>query len=97
MSGAPAGGVTPAQQVATAVTDLDGVAELHGGVLGEVATYLPGGRVSGVRLDKSGVEVHVVLFLDDDIRAVAAEVQRVASDVVGVPATVVVEDVVARV
>ncbi|PYE20987.1 hypothetical protein DFR67_101379 [Williamsia limnetica] len=97
MSGVPTHDVTPAQQVATAVTGLDGVAELHGGVLGEVATYLPGGRVNGVRLDRSGVEVHVVLFLDDDIRAVAAEVQRVASDVVGVPATVVVEDVVARV
>lgn len=96
MSDLPTKDPSPAQRVATAVSELDGVADLHGGVLGEVATYLPGGRVNGVRLEQSGVEVHVVLYLDDDIQAVAAQVQQVVTGLVGLPATVVVEDVVAR-
>lgn len=89
-------GLTPAERVAGAVLSLDGVAEMHSGVLGEIATYLPGRRVNGVQLGRSGVEVHVVLYLDVDITSVASEVQRVASDTAGIPATVVVEDVVAR-
>lgn len=36
------------------------VAAMSGGVLGEVATYLPGRRVHGVRLGADGIEVHVI-------------------------------------
>ena len=46
-------GVTPSElseQVAAAVLSVPGVHDLHGGVLGEVATYLPGRRVNGIRL-----------------------------------------------
>jgi uncharacterized alkaline shock family protein YloU len=48
-------------EIVAAVTAVPGVHGLHGGVLGEVATYLPGRRVHGVRLRPDGCDVHVVL------------------------------------
>ncbi|NED70757.1 hypothetical protein G3I15_58540, partial [Streptomyces sp. SID10244] len=42
---------TGAREVADAVTAVPGVTGLYGGVFGEIATYLPGGRVSGVVVD----------------------------------------------
>ena len=47
---AEAGSTPDVDAIARAVTDVEGVADLHGGVLGEVATYLPGRRVPGIRL-----------------------------------------------
>ncbi|MGC5247003.1 hypothetical protein ACPXB3_08785 [Gordonia sp. DT219] len=82
-----------AQRVADAATGVDGVADLHGGVFGEIATYLPGGRVSGVQLSDGRGEVHVIVDIDHDLRAVAAQVARVASDVAAMPIDVTVEDV----
>ena len=46
--------------VAAAVGALPVVSSLSGGRFGEVATYLPGRRVQGVRLREGNVEVHVV-------------------------------------
>ena len=43
-----------------AVLSVPDVHDLHGGAFGEVATYLPGRRVPGVRLTDDGVELHVV-------------------------------------
>ena len=40
------------------------VARLHGGQYGEIATYLPGRRITGVRVGERAVEVAVVLRLD---------------------------------
>ncbi|MFD4183444.1 hypothetical protein ACFWPB_20405, partial [Rhodococcus sp. NPDC058514] len=40
----------PADLIADAVLAVPGVAGLHGGMFGEVATYLPGRRVLGVAL-----------------------------------------------
>ncbi|WP_205739614.1 hypothetical protein [Georgenia sp. SYP-B2076] len=50
-----------ADAVAAAVLAVPGVARLHAGAFGEVATYLPGRRVPGVRIGPGGVEVHVVV------------------------------------
>lgn len=50
-----------ALRVRDAVLSVQDVAALSGGVLGEVATYLPGDRVPGVRVGDDGVHVHVVV------------------------------------
>ncbi|MBW0102897.1 hypothetical protein I4I78_10725 [Pseudonocardia sp. KRD-291] len=39
-----------AERLAAAVTGCPSVARLHGGPFGEVATYLPGRRVTGIRI-----------------------------------------------
>lgn len=50
-----------ARGIRDAVLALPEVARLSAGALGEVATYLPGDRVPGVRIAPDGVHVHVVL------------------------------------
>lgn len=86
-----------ADRVREAVLAVEGVAGLHAGTFGDVATYLPGRRVSGVRTGKAGVEVHVVVYLDADVRYVAHAVRAAAVAQLErpLPCTVVVEDVVA--
>jgi len=49
-----------ADAIAAAALACQGVVSLHGGPLGDVAAYLPGRTVSGVRLAEDRVEVHVV-------------------------------------
>jgi hypothetical protein len=49
-----------AEAVAAVVRSVPDVHDLHGGAFGEVATYLPGRRVQGVRLTDDGVELHIV-------------------------------------
>ena len=50
----------PAEAVAAAALSCPGVVRLATGSPVEVATYLPGRRVHGVRFDDGVVEVHVV-------------------------------------
>jgi hypothetical protein len=61
-AGAAAGGPpVDAERVAQAVERVPTVARLSAGSTGaEVATYLPGRRVRGVRVDDGTVQVHVV-------------------------------------
>jgi hypothetical protein len=49
-----------AEAVSAAARSVPDVHDLHGGAFGEVATYLPGRRVPGVRLTDDGVELHLV-------------------------------------
>jgi len=82
-----------ADRVAAAVLSVPGVHDLHGGVLGEVATYLPGRRVAGVRLLDGVTQVHLVLEWDAPMSATIDEVRsRVAAIVPGV-VHLAVEDV----
>lgn len=98
---APAGGTrdTPepqddADRIRAVALAVPGVAGLHGGSFGEAATYLPGRRVSGVRVTGDGTaEVHVVLTLDVPVLATAARVRDAVAAVVGGRVDVVVEDV----
>ena len=80
------------------VLSVDGVADLHAGTFGEIATHLPGRRVNGVRVGRSGVEIHVVTYLDVDVAGVARNVRAAAVSAApgAIGYTVVVEDVVAR-
>ena len=87
----------PADIVATAVTSVPGVAALHGGMFGEVGTYLPGRRITGVRLSEGVTDIHVTLFFGFPVRSTAARIRDVVSGVVGGTVNVTVEDVVAPV
>ena len=81
-----------ADAVRAAVLAAPGVVDLHPGRFGTVATYLPGRRVTGVRLGADGAEVHVVVALGADLRATADAVHAAASAVLGVPVHVVLAD-----
>ncbi|MFY0407784.1 Asp23/Gls24 family envelope stress response protein [Solicola sp. PLA-1-18] len=83
----------PADVVARAVLSTPGVADLHGGVLGEVATYLPGRRVNGVRLHDGGADIHVVVAWGSSVRETADAVRSTVRSHVDGPVDVTVEDV----
>ena len=67
--------VEPADRVAAATLAVPGVAALHAGAFGEVATYLPGRRVVGVRTGPGATAVHVTVAFGSDIRTVAEDVR----------------------
>ena len=83
-----------ADRIAAAVLAVPGVAGLHAGMFGEVATYLPGRRVTGVRITADAVEVHVSVLLDTPIRATAAAIRRAVAPWTTQAVDVTVEDVV---
>jgi hypothetical protein len=86
--------LTPADTVADVVRAVPGVAALHPGMFGEVATLLPRRRVVGVRVSDAAIAVHVVLLTDVPIRATAALVREaVAARFPGIPIDVTVEDI----
>ncbi|MGX0629205.1 hypothetical protein ACUW8P_000279 [Corynebacterium afermentans] len=69
-----------AEGVRDAAVAVDGVAALHGGRVGEIATYLPNARIEGLKAisrdDRTGFEVHFVFDV-----ASGRKVQDVAEDV----------------
>ena len=70
------------------------VARLSGGQFGEVATFLPGRRVRGVRVADSYVEVHVVACWGASVPDVAADVRAALGPITaGLPIDVHVDDV----
>jgi len=86
----------PSEQIAAAARSVEGVADLHGGMFGEVGTYLPGGRVAGIRIAGDRVEVHVTLYWDHPVRATADAVRAAVEPLVDQPVYVTVEDLVQR-
>ncbi len=95
ISTVPVSEVTVADEIAGLVLAVPGVVELHPGRFGEVATYLPGRRVAGVKLGDETVEIHVVLAYGTPIRAVAQQIHAVVAAVVDVAVQVFVEDLAA--
>lgn len=82
-----------ARQIAAAALAVPGVRGMHPGKFGEVATYVPGERVSGVRIGVGGGEVHIVTDLTRNLTSVAEEVRAAAETLAGVPFDVTVEDI----
>jgi hypothetical protein len=80
--------------IAATVLAVPGVASLHPGTFGEVASYLPGRRVVGVRRDGQTVEVHVVLLWGAPALATAEAVRRSLTALGAAAVHVVVQDVV---
>lgn len=95
-SDAPAGDgvLEDAERIAAVVTAVEGVAGLHAGMFGEVATYLPGRRVSGVRIAADRVDVHVSLVLGVPVRPTATAIQRAVAELIQLPVDVTIEDLV---
>jgi hypothetical protein len=87
--------VLDADLIAAATRACPLVADLHSGAYGEVATYLPGRRVPGVRITPVAVEIHVVGHLAPSMSWIAAQIRDAVKDRVGgLPVDVTIEDVV---
>lgn len=83
-----------AEAVASAALACPDVAALSGGSMEEVATYLPGRRVSGVRVRGDALEVHVVARWGKPLPQIAEQVRAsVVALAGGRPVTVAIEDV----
>ena len=83
----PAEVLTPAEAVAAAAAACPGVVRLGTGSRLEVATYLPGRRVHGVRMADGTVEVHVVARPGTVLPDLADAIRRAVTAVV--PAQIV--------
>ncbi|WP_059015824.1 Asp23/Gls24 family envelope stress response protein [Mycobacterium sp. M26] len=85
---------TAADTVAGIALAVPGVAALHPGMFGEVGTYLPGRRVTGVRVGEDRIEVHITVTAGAPIRQTAAQVRSaVGAALPGLPVDVTVEEV----
>ena len=85
---------TDADTVAAIARTVPGVVGLHPGMFGEVATYLPGRRVTGVRVTDDLIDVHLVIEADAPVRDTAAAVrQAVAGSFPAAAVNVTVEDI----
>lgn len=78
--------------IAEVVLGVEDVAALHGGQFGEVGTYLPGRRVTGVTVDETVCAVHISVRYPADVLRVAERVRSVVSALVDVPVDVTVGD-----
>lgn len=83
------------ERLADAVLRVDDVDSLYGGLGGEVATYLPGKRVPGVRVRDGRVEIHIVVAGHRPVTDTARDVRRAVSpQVQSLPVDVIVGDIV---
>jgi hypothetical protein len=78
--------------IARAVAACPDVAALSGGVVGEVATYLPGDRVVGVRETADGVEIRIAAHWGLPLPLVAEQVRQAVRPLVGTAQVLVVVD-----
>jgi len=79
--------------IAAAVRRCGTVSDLSTGAIGEVATYLPGRRVAGVRITEDGIDVHVVGRFGPTMEAIGDEVRAAASAAApGRPVSVYIDD-----
>lgn len=90
----PASAAVDADAIAAAVLTAPAVAGLHTGGVTQIATYLPGRRVEGVRVGEDRVQVAVVAVHGVPLIAVAEQVrERVVPLAGGLPVDVHVGDV----
>ncbi|MDH6680916.1 putative alkaline shock family protein YloU [Rhodococcus sp. LBL1] len=84
--------LSAAERAAEAALAVPGVTGLHGGEFGAVATYLPGRRVTGIRIDDESCSVHVTVRYPADLFATAERIRAAVRTVVEVPVDVTIED-----
>lgn len=82
-----------ADRVQSAVRQVPGVVDLHRGMFGEVATYLPGRRVEGISIGPESTEVHVVLAWGAPLVSTVGAIRAATQPLVGTRVDVYVEDV----
>lgn len=79
--------------LAATVSACVSVAGLSGGFAGEVATYLPGRRVTGVRVRPDEVQVHVVGVYGIPVAQIGADIRTAVGPLVhGLPVSVSIDD-----
>ncbi|MDA2892529.1 Asp23/Gls24 family envelope stress response protein [Mycolicibacterium sp. BiH015] len=84
----------PADTIDAIVRAVPGVADLHSGMFGEIATHLPGRRVVGIRIGEGVIDVHITAWAGTPVRETAAAVRSaVATEFPGVAVDVTVEAV----
>lgn len=83
-----------ADVVAATTLAVSGVAAMHGGEFGEIATYLPGRKVVGIRIDSEQCDIHISAAYPSDVNGVARGVRRAVQQLVSVPVSVTVEDII---
>ncbi len=81
-----------ADLVSATVRAVPGVVDLHPGMFGEVATYLPGRRVTGIQVREHESHVHVVLDFAADIPHTADAIREAVEPIVGTPVHVTIQD-----
>lgn len=82
------------EKVAAAALGCPLIADLAGGRFNEVATYLPGRRVLGVRSVDGEIEIHVVARWDVPLPDVAEAVRAAVAPLSqGLPVAVFVDDI----
>ncbi len=69
--------------VAAAVRGCPAVDDLDGGPFGGAATYLPGRRVPGIRIDTGRIEVHVRGVWDQPVSLVASQIRQALAGLAG--------------
>lgn len=83
MSASSASAEPDPDAVVAAVLACPGVAAMASGVAGEIATYLPGRRVSGVQIRDTSLEVHVVARWVPSLQDLAAHVAAAVAPLAG--------------
>ena len=81
------------EMVAAAVLAVPGVAGLHGGTFGEVATYLPGAKIAGVRITDR-IQIHLAAAAGHPVHDLADAVRAALQPITAQPIDVTIEDVV---
>lgn len=83
-----------AEAVSAAALACPNVAGLSSGAVAEVATYLPGRRVSGIRIQDDVLEVHVVARWGSPLPDIAEQVRSLVRPLAGGRSVMVaIEDV----
>ena len=90
----PGRGDRPAEVIAEAVLSVAGVAGLHGGTYGQVATYYPGKSVTGVRVRDGSTDVHVVAVWGVAVPEIADRIRARLQPLLADQVNITVEDVV---
>lgn len=86
----------PEDALAAAVAGCPDVDSLSAGLFGEVATYLPGRRVTGVRVGVDSIEIHVIARWGTPLPAIAEQVRSACEPLAGGRRVdVTIEDVIA--
>ena len=80
------------ERIVAAVLETPGVAAMHGGAFGEVATYLPGRRVTGVTVGPTSCAVHLAARYPANVVDTAERVRAAVESLVDVPVDVTIED-----
>lgn len=80
-----------AEQLASDIADVPGVAQLHSGRFGEIALLYPKSRVVGLRINDEALEVHIVAEFGVNYQELAQSIREIATRTGEIPAEAAVD------